>query len=172
MMRVLFDELRKHTNSVKYWSKKGAQIGSGCDIHSTVSLGSEPYLVTIGDNVRLNKGVSIFTHDGGAWVIRNLYEEYKRVDILKRVNIGNNVHIGTNAYIMPGVNIGNNCIIGVGAIVTKDVPDNSIAVGVPARVIESIDEYVRKNSKHFIYTKSMSQEEKKDFLLKGDISIL
>ena len=56
--------------------------------------------------------------------------------------VKDNVHIGWNAIIMPGVTIGNNCVIGCGAVVTHDIPDNSIAVGVPAKVIKSTDEYL------------------------------
>lgn len=55
------------------------------------------------------------------------------------VNIGNDVWIGANVVILPGVTIGNNVVIGAGAVVTKDIPDNSLAVGVPARVIKSIE---------------------------------
>ena len=67
---------------------------------------------------------------------------------------------------MPGVKIGDNCIIGCGAIVTHDVPDNSVAVGVPARVIETLDEYIEKNKDDFVYTKSMSAKGKRQYLLK------
>ena len=65
---------------------------------------------------------------------------------------------------MPGVKIGDNCIIGCGAIVTHNIPDNSIAVGVPARVIENIDEYLVKHSDDFDYTKGYSEEDKKTYL--------
>ena len=65
---------------------------------------------------------------------------------------------------MPGVSIGNNCIVGVGAVVTKNIPDNSIAVGIPAKVIETIDEYLKKNKNNFVFTKEMSQKEKKKYL--------
>lgn len=47
--------------------------------------------------------------------------------------------IGANVTILPGVTIGNNVVIGAGAVVTKDIPDNSLAVGVPARVIKEIE---------------------------------
>lgn len=66
---------------------------------------------------------------------------------------------------MPGVTIGNNVIIGAGAIVTKDIPDNSVAVGIPAKPIETIEEYVEKNKETFVYTKNLSYEEKKKVLL-------
>lgn len=63
---------------------------------------------------------------------------------------------------MPGVTIGKNCIIGCGAVVTKNIPDNSVAVGVPARVIETIEEYAEKNAKKVVLTKQMTC--KREFL--------
>lgn len=54
------------------------------------------------------------------------------------VVIGNDVWIGGNCTILPGVTIGNNVIVGAGAVVTRDIPDNSLVVGVPARIIREI----------------------------------
>ena len=65
---------------------------------------------------------------------------------------------------MPGVVIGDNVIIGCGTIVTKNIPSNSVVVGVPGRVIESIDEYRIKHEKDFVNTRKMKPNEKKDFL--------
>lgn len=90
----------------------------------------------------------------------------KKIDLFGKVEIGDNVHIGTDSFVLPGVKIGNNVIIGVASVVTKDIPDNSVAVGVPAKVIETIDEYKEKHLLEFDYTKSMSKEEKKEYLLK------
>jgi acetyltransferase-like isoleucine patch superfamily enzyme len=59
------------------------------------------------------------------------------------LNIGTNCFIGGNAIIMPGVNVGNSCIVGSGSVVTKDVPDNSIVGGNPARIIKSGIETVK-----------------------------
>lgn len=166
LIKYLIDFIEKHKNSVRYWEKEGAIIGRNCDIHTSASLGSEPYLVTIGNYVRINAGVQIVTHDGGLWVVRRIDDKYCDVDIFKRVEIGDNVHIGTNVIILPGVRIGNNCIIGVGAVVTKDIPDNSVAVGIPARIIETIDDYIKKNEKLFFHTKNMTSDKKKDYLNK------
>lgn len=63
----------------------------------------------------------------------------KHLGISKPVTIGNDVWIGGNVTILPGVNIGNNVIIAAGAVVTKDIPDNCIAGGVPAKVIKEIE---------------------------------
>ncbi len=143
------------------------QIGGECEIYKSVQWGSEPYLISIGNHVRINSGVQFVTHDGGVWVIRRYLKgnDCEKIDMFGSIKVRNNVHIGTNAIIMPGVTIGNNCIIGCGAIVTKSIPDNSIAVGVPARVIETIDEYIEKNKGRFEYTKQMNYDEKKKYLL-------
>lgn len=159
------DKYMHHRDAVKYWRSKGAQIGQRCEIYSSASFGSEPYLVKLGDHVRVNTGVQLITHEGGLWVLREnpSIANASQIDIFRPIVIGNNVHIGTNAMIMPGVHIGDNCVIGCGAIVTKDVPDNSIAVGVPARVIESIDDFYDKHREEFVYTKGMSPSEKRDY---------
>ena len=60
------------------------------------------------------------------------------------VTIGNNVWIGGNSVICPGVHIGDNCVIGAGSVVTKDIPDWSIAAGNPCKVIRQITEADRK----------------------------
>lgn len=149
---------------LRYLKKRGLIIGSGCEILNGYDFGSEPYLIEIGDNVRITAGVKITTHDGGMWVLRNLYPEFKSADKFGRVKIGSNCHIGMNSMIMPGVTIGNNCIIGAGAIVTHDIPSNSIAVGIPARVIESISEYGEKYRGKTAPTKQMSWSEKREWV--------
>ena len=63
----------------------------------------------------------------------------KRLAQASEIRIGNDVWIGANVCILPGVNIGNNVIIGAGAVVNRDIEDNSMAVGVPARIIEEIE---------------------------------
>ena len=150
---------------IVYYRKRGAEIGNGCSISRDVRLGSEPYLIKIGDQVRLTSNVRFVTHDGGMWVIRNKFN-LPDADKFGTIEIGNNVNIGWNAIIMPNVRIGNNCVIGAGAIVTKDIPDNSVAAGVPARVIETIDEYYEKNKSRIHSTKRMSAKQKEDYLKK------
>ena len=90
--------------------------------------------VTFGDNVYLAPHVSIYTagHPIDA-DIRNTDVEYA-----KPVTIGSNVWIGGNVVINPGVAIGSNVVIGSGSVVTKDIPDNVIAVGNPCRVLREI----------------------------------
>lgn len=162
----LKNRMLRKKGMVAYWRAKGAKIGEGCSIHANATLGSEPYLVEIGNHVRINTNVHILTHDGGLWVLRGMKKEYSDCDLFAPVKIGDNVHVGTGATVMPGVTIGSNCIIGCDAVVTRDVPDDSIAVGVPARVIKTIGEYEEKNRDRFVKTKGMSAVQKREFLEK------
>lgn len=141
----------------------GVKIGKNFSVTGPVSFSSEPYLITLGDDVRLSSNVNFVTHDGGMHVIR----QYKNIpaDSFGKIVVGNNVFIGMNSIIMPGVTIGDNVIIGAGSIVTKDIPNNSVACGVPARVIESIDDYYEKNINNIDLTKNYTPEEKKNYLL-------
>lgn len=96
--------------------------------------------VTIGKNVMFAPNVSIYTaghpiHPES----RNSGYEYGIP-----VTIGDNVWVGGSVVINPGVKIGNNVVIGSGSVVTKDIPDNVIAVGNPCRVIREITEEDRK----------------------------
>lgn len=140
--------------------KNGGKIGEACEIHPSVVFGSEPYLIEIGNKVRITDGCKFITHDGGMWVLRNLYPDMKEADKFGRIIIRDNVNIGWNVIIMPGVTIGENVVIGAGAVVTKDIPDNSIAAGIPAKVIESITDYYNKNKDKVLHTKSLCSRKK------------
>lgn len=98
-------------------------------------------------------------------------EALSDIDVFGPIKIGNNVHIGWDAIIMPNVTIGDNCIIGAGAVVTKDIPSNSVAVGVPARVIESIDEYRNKVAEKGVHTKNLNEHEKKEYIIKHFVDV-
>lgn len=126
-------------------------------------FGSEPYLVTVGQNVEITAGVVFITHDGAAWTLRNFDEKYKNLDIFGPITVGNNVFIGNNAIILPGVTIGDNVVIGAGAVVSKDIPSNSVAAGLPAKVIRSLEEYGERAliKEGAMNTKGLSQVEKK-----------
>ena len=89
------------------------------------------------------------------WTLRNLGLD--NADVFGPITIGDNVHIGWNAIIMPNVHIGNNVVIGAGAVV---------AVGVPAHVIQTTDEYRKKVEAKCDYTKDLSWSKKKKYLLK------
>ena len=100
--------------------------------------------VTLGKNVQIAPNVSIYTAGHPVHPdTRNSMFEYG-----KEVTIGDNVWIGGNTVVCPGVHIGNNVVIGAGSVVTKDIPDWSVAAGNPCRVLRKITEEDRKKAFH------------------------
>ncbi len=102
--------------------------------------------VTIGKNAQIAPNVSIYTAGHPIHPdTRNTGYEYGIP-----ITIGDNVWIGGNVVILPGVTIGNNVVIGAGSVVSKDIPDNKIAVGNPCKIVREITEedrtyYFKKN---------------------------
>ena len=80
MLKSFIEKRRRVNNPVTI--RISIKIGERCSVHPSVSLGSEPYLISIGNHVRLNNEVSIVTHDGGMWVLRELYTRYEEADYL------------------------------------------------------------------------------------------
>lgn len=127
----------------KYLIARGAHIGEGTRLNCRViSFGTEPYMVSLGKDCLIAGNVNFLTHDGGIKVPNSLgMFDGKRMDSIAPIVLGDNVYVGMGAYIMPGVTIGDNVVIGAHAVVTHDIPSNSVAVGIPARVIKSIEDY-------------------------------
>lgn len=156
--------VRNNQQKRNYLIKQGAKIGKNTRILSKVGcLGTEPYLVEIGENCLISTDVHFLTHDGGISVLNNLNAFDRRMDKFKRIKVGNNVFIGMGTKIMGGVTIGDNVVIGTGSIVTKDVESNSVVCGVPAKKIKTIEEY-RKSVEDCIYpTVGLTKEEKRKY---------
>ena len=129
--------------------KMGMNIGDGVYLFSSprdcVIDEQNPYLITIGNNVQLTRGVIILTHDYSWSVVKGCYGEV--LGHQAPVSIGNNVFIGMNAVILAGSTIGDNVIVGAGSIISGTIPPNVVVAGNPAKVLCTIDEYrvKRKN---------------------------
>lgn len=170
LRRGLYRFVLERRNPVKYAKKIGINGFENGKIYGEVNWGTEPWLITIGRNCHITKGVSFITHDGGTLLFRDKVPD---LEITKPIFIGDNVYVGVNSMILPGVRIGNNCIIGAGSIVSRDIPDNSVAAGVPARVIKSIDDYFEKIQKESLHLGHLRGQEKDKALMeyycyKGD----
>lgn len=136
---------RSSETLIRYLREKGISIGEGCIFRRPMGViidTQRPTLVSIGNNVDMNKNFSIYTHDYGAGVFKNVYHDV--INSSGAVSIGNNIYFGANCTILKGVSIGDNCIIGAGSIISRDIPSNSVAVGNPCKVICSLDEYFHK----------------------------
>ena len=170
--RVLSTVLRK----IKIWKandeeyiellrKTGLIVGEGCSISKTAYFGGEPWLIRIGNNTRITNDVKFITHDGGLWTLRKIGKLDEKDVKYGAIKIGDNCNISWNVIIMPGVTIGNNCVVAAGAVVTKDIPDNSVWGGIPARHIETLEEYYDKVKNSVVKTNGMDNDEKKKYLI-------
>lgn len=141
-------------------------IGKGCSFVGTPNFGSEPYLVSIGDKTTVSFDVAFVTHDAATRVLRNLPGRNKDTVIYGPIKIGRNCFIGCRSTILAGVTIGDNVIIGAGSVVNRDIPSNTVAAGVPCKVICTLEDYEKKHEKDFLYMVSLPPDEKKEYLLK------
>ena len=145
--------------------RKGMQIGERVDFVTPPNFGSEPYLITIGDDTTISFDVAFVTHDAATRVIRNLPDGNPNTGYFGEIVIGKNCFIGCRSTILPGVHIGDNTIIGACSQVNRDIPSNMVAAGNPCKVICTLDEYRTKHKDDFVY-EEIPLEKTKQFLLK------
>lgn len=133
------------------WSKSkiyskylGVKMGDHVRILHFPKFGSEPYLIEIGDNVTITRGVCFVNHDGGVALFR---KQYPGLNVFGKIVVGNNVFIGINSTILPGVTIGHNVVIGAGSLVNKDIQGGSVVAGVPAKFIKELSQYESESIK-------------------------
>lgn len=116
-----------------------------CDYGYNIEIGENFYAnhnliildgnkVTFGDNVFIAPNCAFYT----AGHPLDPEQRNKGLEYAKPIEVGDNVWIGGNVVVLPGVKIGDNCVIGAGSVVTKDVPENSVAVGNPCKVIRKL----------------------------------
>jgi acetyltransferase-like isoleucine patch superfamily enzyme len=161
LFSYLPDMLQAKTSPLKYAKRKGVKMNGIVHFYDTPWLGTEPWLITLGDNVHITNNVKFVNHDGAALIFRKYVPD---LQIIKPITVGNDVYIGIDSIILPGVNIGNKCIIAAGSVVTKDVPDNSVVGGVPAKYIKSADEYFEKAKSESLHLGSLTGKKREEEL--------
>ena len=157
LLKTIQNKYLQYFSPLKYAKKLGVNMGEKIYIYGKVSWNTEPWLITLGNNVHLTNGVKFITHDGGTLIYRHQISD---LEITKPIKVGDNVYIGNDVIILPGVTIGNNVIIGAGAVVSKSIPDNSVAVGVPAKVIKTADQYFEKIKKESLHLGHLKGKDK------------
>lgn len=160
---------------INYYRNQGMSIGEGTHIFSRI-VSSEPFLITIGNNVTVSVGVSLLTHDAsiGPIVGRNQFS-----DMVGPITIGNNCFIGANTIILPGVSVPNNSIVAAGSVVTKTIlphanndgvqysaNDGIVIGGNPAKFICTTSDFVNKRHSNFLKLHGLSISDRKEVILK------
>ncbi len=151
------DYIRKH--------KLFDRIGENCSIMQR-KLPLYSNLIRLGNNVHLASNVGFLTHDIIHVMLNNKSTKDGLGDILKEkigcIEIQDNVFVGAGSRILYDTKIGSNVIIAAGSVVTHDIPSNSVAAGVPAKVIGTFDAFVKKRLKEKIYNQNGPTKERVD----------
>jgi acetyltransferase-like isoleucine patch superfamily enzyme len=153
--------LISNDDRVRVLRRKGVRIGENCLIYTTF-FSTEPYLIEIGNHVAVSSGTSFVTHDATGW----LFADHPSMDIFGRIEVGDNTYFGTDCTILPGAKIGSNCVIGSGTVVRGVIPDGSVVMGNPARVImkTALLKAMLVNHKHRLDTRGLPRKEKEAVL--------
>ncbi len=130
-----FIELPLHAN----WGGKHVHMGSYVYANTNLTLVDDGHIY-IGDKVMFGPNVVVATANHPI----NPELRARGLQYNKDVYIGENTWVGAGVIIVPGIKIGKNVIIGAGSIVTKDIPDNVVAVGNPCKVIREVGEHDRE----------------------------
>ncbi|WP_458449411.1 acyltransferase [Fibrobacter sp.] len=162
----IFSILRKirymMMSPMQYARHVGVKMGKGCSI-DTKNFGTEPYLISLGDGVRIARFASFYTH-GGIVSLRKYYND-PNLEQMGKISIGDYTSIGAHCLIMPGVSIGKLCIVGGGSVVTKSIPDGCMVAGNPAKFIGFTDEFYKRVKANNLNCKGMTEKKKKEYLL-------
>ena len=159
--RKLHDKLiglKSNKSRIKYLRSRGIKIGNDCLFFSN-KIPPEPYLIEIGNHVVVSSRTEFITHDGSAWIFR---EKNPNLDVFGKIVIGDNTFIGIGTIFLPNTKVGKNCVIGAGSVVRGNIPDNSVVMGNPAKVIMSTElmEKLTLNNKNALQTKHMDINKK------------
>lgn len=119
------------------WVDYGRHIKFG----KNVGVNADSYFmdgnyITIGDNTFIGPKCGFYANNHP----ENSQQRSQGLEQALPITIGKNVWLGANVTVLPGVTIGAGCIIGAGSVVSKDIPENSLAVGVPCKVVRAINE--------------------------------
>lgn len=144
LIRKILVFLGIHKSYAERLREQGVSIGKNTVFvdsrTNTIDVG-RPYLLEIGKDSLIGKGVIILTHDYSRTVLRKKFGEL--IGEGRKTVIGDNVFIGMNAIILMGTHIGNNVIVGAGSVVSGDIPDDVVIAGNPAKIIRTIEEHYK-----------------------------
>jgi acetyltransferase-like isoleucine patch superfamily enzyme len=155
---------RLHRDPVRYFRSQGVKIGEGVEIFGAnlFTFGSEPYLVSIGDQVTISHNVDFITHDGGLRIARAKYPD---AYFYGRIQVADHCFIGAHCVLLPGARVGTGSVIGSGSIVTGEIPPGVVAIGAPAKPVKSVEEYIQGKRHLWIDTGGLTPNAKRKLLL-------
>lgn len=162
VMRIVF-MLLPNDMRIRLLRAQGVTIGRGCLVH-TPHFGVEPYLIEIGDHVAISSGTEFVTHDAVGW----MFQDHPHWGLYGAIKVGSNTFFGLNCTILPGTTIGADCVIGAGSVVRGSVPEGSVVMGNPARVVmtTALLKQLSLHHRNRLDTHLLSSQEKRRLLRK------
>ncbi|WP_223599626.1 DapH/DapD/GlmU-related protein [Chryseobacterium sp. GVT01B] len=138
ILKILSEIVDKKLENVAVFTPIYINYGKNLTIGKNVFINFDCTFLTLGgitieDEVLIGPKVSLITEN------HPLEPQYRKGLIGKSILIKRNAWIGANATILPGVTIGENAVVAAGAVVSKDVPDNAVVGGIPAKIIKTIE---------------------------------
>ncbi|WP_434796099.1 sugar O-acetyltransferase [Staphylococcus equorum] len=137
---ILTDLLNDKPDNLEILSPFQVDYGYNVFLGNNVFVNHDCYFmdggkIFIGDNVFIGPKCGLYT------AVHPLQYQQRNIGLEQAlpINIGNNVWLGANVIVLPGVQIGDGAVIGAGSVVAKDIPENVLAVGTPAKPINKID---------------------------------
>jgi acetyltransferase-like isoleucine patch superfamily enzyme len=162
-LSLALNNARLHRDPVRFFRSLGVEIGEDVEIFGAnlFTFGSEPYLVTIGNQVTISHGVDFITHDGGLRVART---QYPGAFLYGRIHVEARCFLGAHTILLPGARVGAGSVIGSGSVVTGPIPSGVVATGAPAKPIKTVDEYVEEKKDLWIDTRGLTPSAKQELL--------
>jgi acetyltransferase-like isoleucine patch superfamily enzyme len=162
-LSLAMNTARLHRDPVRYFRSRGVEIGEGVEIFGAnlFTFGSEPYLVSIGDQVTISHNVDFITHDGGLRIAR---DEYPNAYLYGRIQVADQCFLGAHCILLPGAKIGAGSVIGSGSIVTGEIPSGVVAIGIPAKPVKSVEEYIQEKRHLWVDTRGLTPDAKRELL--------
>jgi acetyltransferase-like isoleucine patch superfamily enzyme len=163
VLSLLVNTARLHQDPVRYFRRQGVEIGEGVEIFGAnlFTFGSEPYLVSIGNQVTISHDVDFITHDGG---MRTARDKYPDAYLYGRIQVADRCFVGAHCVLLLGAKVGVGSVIGSGSIVTGEIPSGVVAIGAPARPVKSVEDYIQESKHSWIDTRGLTNNAKKELL--------
>jgi acetyltransferase-like isoleucine patch superfamily enzyme len=163
VLRLALNTARLYRDPVRYFRSQGVEIGENVEIFGAnlFTFGSEPYLVSIGNQVTISHKVDFITHDGGLRIARS---KYPGAYLYGRIQVADRCFLGAHCVLLPGARVGAGSVIGSGSIVTGEIPPGVVAIGAPAKPVKTVEEYIQAKRKLWVDTRGLTPDAKKDLL--------
>jgi acetyltransferase-like isoleucine patch superfamily enzyme len=163
VLSLAVNTARLYRDPIRYFRSQGVEIGEDVEIFGAnlFTFGSEPYLVSIGNEVTISHQVDFITHDGGLRIARSgLPGAY----LYGRIQIGDRCFLGAHCVLLPGARVGAGSVIGSGSIVTGEIPPGVVAIGAPAKPVKTAEEYIQSKRNLWVDTSGLTPDAKKELL--------